>query len=532
MKRTKIFRGIATFLVAATAIVSLAGCSKKVERDDNTIAWLGAPYYPSLVEGGYAEKLIESKFGVNLIPVAMDSNAYEQTKPLQFANGDIPDVVYEMDPKNVKADVKQGFLAEVPLETIAKYAPNYFKNLTETLPQVWSYSDVDGKNYGLPNLFYTGDYPTMGLWRKDWLDNLGIEKTPETLDEMHDALYKMRYGDPDGNGKMDTYGMTGNMEYYFRTFPEIFGAYNALPFNWVEKDGEIVYGGLQPEVKDALATLAQWYQEGIIDPDFITDSTDNVRKKFSNGKIGYMYDKGHLDDTYNESDPSSVISTMKKINPNAEIEMAVLPKNENGDSGAFVWSKAGHIICFGKQLEDQPEKLAKILEIIEYMYTNQDFLYQVIMGEEGVHYEKDTENGGVKYIAPYTDAKVRNKDLPGGINATCFWAVAPVLPETYEKNITNAGKERYEIRKAQNGVTDYFLKVDAVPDSDKYYADITTQQMVVMAEIIRGEKPVSAYDEFINTTYAQFGGKELSANAKAYASDVKAIIEKCEGLIK
>ena len=138
-------------------------------------------------------------------------------------------------------------------------------------PQVWLYSYYEGKNYGVPNLFYTGKAPFIGMWRMDWLKNAGIDKVPETLDEMHDAFVAFTNGDPDKNGKKDTYGMTGDLTATHFTFTEIFGAFGVLPFNWMEVDGKVVYGGLQPETKQALALLAQWYKEGLISPDFITD---------------------------------------------------------------------------------------------------------------------------------------------------------------------------------------------------------------------------------------------------------------------
>lgn len=534
--KKKVAKVIAAVLAVCSVTTIFSGCKDSKETsgsDGMTIKWLGPPYYADSEEGGETQKLLEEKFGVKLEPVYMDSDAYNNTKPLQFANGDIPDLIYEMDPTNVQGDAKQGFLAEVPYETIAKYAPNVFKNLTENIPAIWLYSLYNEKNYGVPNLFYSGDYPTLGLWRKDWLKNVGIDKVPETIDEMHDALYKFTYNDPDGNGKNDTYGMTGNLKYSFQVFPEIFGAYGALPFDWVERDGKIVYGGLQPEVSAALETLSKWYDEGIIDPDFITDDVDGTMKnKFQNGKTGYTNNWGHLIQTYDESAKDSLVNVMKQINKKAEIATAPLPKGPGGKSGKFVWSKAGHIVCFGRQLEKEPEKLRKILEMLEYMYTDQDFAVQMKMGKENVAYKFNEEKGGIDYIEPYNDSTYRGKQLgSSGIDGTSFWDVMPVLPETQEKFMSTRDKELLEFRKTQNGMPDVFLKPDTVPGSDKYFEDIKNKQMVLMAEIITGEKPVSEYEKFADE-YKSLGGDKLRENAAKLGTSLNKITDTCKSLVK
>lgn len=71
-----------------------------------------------------------------------------------MAGGDIPDLVYELDPVNVFNDVDQDFIVEVPYGTIEKYAPSYYAYLNETAPAAWSYSRYMDANWGVPNLNY------------------------------------------------------------------------------------------------------------------------------------------------------------------------------------------------------------------------------------------------------------------------------------------------------------------------------------------------------------------------------------------
>ena len=43
---------------------------------------------------------------------------------------------------------------------------------------------------------------------------------------------------------------------------------------------------LEPGFKDFLAKMNEWYQEGLIDPDFATRDTDSYNANIASGKIG------------------------------------------------------------------------------------------------------------------------------------------------------------------------------------------------------------------------------------------------------
>ena len=277
-------------LMCTAALLTTCGCGKTAKNSDEKISirWLGIPYFISTEEGSYAEKCIEEKFNVEIDPVFINSTAYTQKLPIQMSSGDIPDLVYLLDPQDVQNYENQEFIMEVPYEKIKEKAPTVFADICEKLPELWTYSRVGDKNYGIPNFNTDGSRHNMGLWRSDWLKNVGIEKVPDTLEEFHDAYYKFTFNDPDGNGQKDTYGCSAQLQNYFYFFNEIFGSYGVTPFNWMEKNGEVVYGMTLPETKQALELLRGWYSEGIIDPDFITDSTTTIiNEKFLKGKIGY-----------------------------------------------------------------------------------------------------------------------------------------------------------------------------------------------------------------------------------------------------
>ena len=524
-------RIITAALAVAIVLGMLGGCKEKnvSEEGKMKISWLGVPYYPENEDGCYTEKLLEKKFNVEITPVYMDDEAYKTKKAISMSSGEIPDIIYELDPLNVQSDARQGFLLDVDYDKIKQSAPAVFEQINKEVPKAWLYSHYDGKNYGVPNIYYTGNRTTLGLWRADWLKNVGIDKVPETIDEMHEAFVRFRNNDPDGNGKQDTYGMSADMVANHFTMTEIFGAFGALPFNWVNDGGKIVYGGLMPEIKKALEVIAKWYSEGLIDPDFITDDTvKNIQTKFKNGSLGYInaYGQDYLNTDESKSD--SMIGVMKQINPDAEVAVAKLPVGPDGKSGVFAWGKGGHIISFGRQLKDDTKKLDKIFEMLDYMQNNEDFSIQMLIGKEGEHYKmSDSSDGGIEFIPPYDNVTYRKKYFAvGSLNSTSFFNIVPPTMDArskYEnKKSIEHDKKYIDETKARN---DAFLKPDVVPESDKYFRDLKNKQIVLMTAIIRGEKSADDYDEF-EKIWQTLGGKELTENANNLQTKMNDILGK------
>ena len=61
---------------------------------------------------------------------------------------------------------------------------------------------------------------------------------------------------------------------------------------------------------------------------------------------------------------------------------------------------------------------------------------------------------------------------------------------------------------------DAFLKPDVIPETDKYFEDLRTKQLIYFAKIIRGEETVDYYDKFIEE-WNKNGGKILEENANS-----------------
>ena len=230
--------------------------------------------------------------------VAQSGEPFEQKLSLAISSASLPDIVIAPRASFFRAMAKDGLLQDLE-QTIADYAsPTMQKILGSTNGLALDYASYDGKVLALPNVS-PGDDDYHNLWiRQDWLDNLGLS-APKTIDDLEAVLDAFVNKDPDGNGKADTIGLGGqdkNLDpglYTNFIFPSsnhfgldaVFQAYKAYPGFWVkDAGGNVTYGSLQPETKEALAKLADWYQKGLIDKEI--GVRENKVETITNGTCG------------------------------------------------------------------------------------------------------------------------------------------------------------------------------------------------------------------------------------------------------
>lgn len=508
-------------IAAVMTVGMLAGCggdksstsSENYQDNDEklTLKWLGYPRNPGAEEGTIPEKAIEEKFNVEIQPLFYEENKYQDKKVMLMAGGEIPDLIYELDPLHVFNDVDQDFVVEVPYDTIKQYAPQYFDYVTDYAPAAWIYSRYQDKNWGVPNVNHSHMLSKTAAYRKDWLDKFNLD-VPKTLDDMHTALYQFANGDPDGNGKKDTYGISVGSTHYQSYFSEIFGAYGCLPFDWQEVDGKIVYGGLTDGCKEALKTLATWYSEGIIHPDFVLGQAD--ADKWNSGTLGYMTTQ------YNDpNDKNAIQNTVKENNPKAQVAIGFLPTGPDGKSGTRAWGRACHVVSFGNT-EGHGAKVPRMLKIFEGMFTDFDFYTTLKIGNEGESWEKapeDTTKANNFVMLPGYGAETADETRIAGLSndfagpgmftpvATTYENYASTRSDAWNAWAKEWTDEKYSL-------TDYFFKVDVVPSSADYIIDLRTKQMSIMSEIIQGVKSIDAYSEF-EKIWESGGGQVLTKEA-------------------
>ena len=127
--------------------------------------------------------------------------------------------------------------------------------------------------------------PNALFIRQDWLDNLGLPM-PVTLDDWHRTLVAFRDDDPNGNGINDEIPFSG---IGIRGAITVFGGAFGLPVGvgnwWYDDNGQVFSIFTSPYFRNFLATMADWYSQGLIDMEINRDEA-NFQSLVSTNVVG------------------------------------------------------------------------------------------------------------------------------------------------------------------------------------------------------------------------------------------------------
>ncbi|WP_438445435.1 extracellular solute-binding protein [Gorillibacterium sp. sgz5001074] len=442
------------------------------------------------------QKWLEKKFNVKIKPVKVSDAS--------IASGEIPDIFMLGDPSNVSAYQNQGVLMSLDPNMLKEKLPEYSKDM-EKNAALFQTVTFDSKLWAIPMFIDLKPYDLAMLWRKDWLDKVGITKVPETLEEFEKAVYAFAQKDPDGNGKKDSYGLTGTATSTWSSgFYSIFGAFGVEPTMWHEKNGQIVNGSIMPETKEAVAKLRQWYADGVVDPEFITDTQDSYRKKFYNNRVGVIEEQiGRA-----AVEEGATIKEVKSLNPNAQVALAKNPKGPGGD-GSWDWGVKSNYIVFGSKVKDQPQKLAKLLEIVRAESSDEETINMTSLGVKGTHWDftqSGATSGATKFLTGFE--KVEQRDQVG----VRLFNLGNITTRAYREKYSNPKlNDAIKALSSSPRQTDALLFA-ALPSDGKYKKDLTSLMQKYFAQMISGEIPLTDWDKYVSEWKAK-GGDQLTKEA-------------------
>ncbi|MDF2651146.1 MAG: hypothetical protein K0Q73_6951, partial [Paenibacillus sp.] len=213
---------------------------------------------------------------------------------------ELPDVLFISDkeiPELLGDLVESGKVMDLE-EAFNKYAPPRIKEAYQKNSEVWKTVAYKGKVWGIPQIS-DDKVGSPILWiRQDWLDRLGM-RAPESVEELEKVLHAFTYNDPDGNGMQDTVGFAlagqNSLNGWMGDASLLFGLYGDQPYQWNSKeDGTLAYGTAEPSVKQALAHLNRWYNQGYLNQDFGTHDEQEAVQLFIDGKAGIISGPGWM----------------------------------------------------------------------------------------------------------------------------------------------------------------------------------------------------------------------------------------------
>ncbi|MDF2924747.1 MAG: transporter substrate-binding protein [Paenibacillaceae bacterium] len=387
MKGSKKATGSMAALIMSVALLSACGQENGTAPGDNgsgggQTASAGPVKIEALVQAGSVKmppaeqdvirQGLESKLGIelkqNVFMGTLDD--YNNQLNVRLATSDMPDLFFVSSRTMLKDYAEKGILLDLTpyMDQLKDYAQYAGADSVDA-------GKVNGKQFGIvkpqaPN--------QISYWiRKDWLDKLGM-KVPTTLDEFYETAKAFLEKDPDGNGKNDTYALTGTG---IGTFSPLFGAYGTLnPGTIMIKDGKVISTYQDPAMKEALAYIKKLTDAKLVDPEFMSNKVPDVQQKLFQGQYGIAFI--HWPAIVKED----VRVQWQKINPQAQWIQLSPPQGPGGSYNSEMSAiSAGGIFALPKSLEKQPEKIKKALELVNYTATKEGSRL-VWYGVEGKHY--------------------------------------------------------------------------------------------------------------------------------------------------
>lgn len=438
----KVLALVLVLALALSATSAFAVKSPYVEKDYSQLPkyhYLWTQYFVTpTAEDAYTIKLIEDTFNVDIeVPNIEDGNFLEVLNTYIIADN-TPDVIRLKDPSQFNTYVDQEAIGSFDMELVKEYFPIYYNGMMDYQDGLFlSYGSVDGVQYGLPTLSTGNLFHLPVVYNETWMKKVGVEKTPETLDELHDLLYKFTYEDPDGDGVQNTYGISSD------GMRNVFGAFGVNPgaadgrtdhsaFQYLDDDHdgteEFVYAATSQRYKEALKVLKAWYDEGLIDPEFITGENSGgywaISHSFVNHRIGstvranyyHWVSKGdyqYIDENgeWADVDSGAVATEFYNANPDEHIIFGDPVVGPYGDSGVKSWNLLAQIYCFSPELTADTDRFIRALEIMNFCARNStgdpEIIEQYVKdfyGEEGGWwYWKNKETGSWGTTQAYSE---------------------------------------------------------------------------------------------------------------------------------
>lgn len=443
------------------------------------------PGWPESLEQDIIRQYVQEKSGIEYEIEAYTGQDYDTKLNLLLASGEYPDIWYGSS-ENVSQWKKTGTITQLDdlYRDYGKDLKNVFHD--KSLEAV----KLDGELWSLPQGWNQAD-PTAGplteglVIRKDWLDNVGLEQ-PETLEDYYNVLVAFTDQDPDGNGKKDTYGLTG-IEINFN---HIYNAFGVNPGHWYEREGKLVIGEMTDEFKEAVLTLSKWYKEGLIDPEFpVYTKPKQAEEKIINSIAGSF--TSHV---WNTQDSQQVETALREFTPDAQLVMnhALIGKDGIRGYRAPRYNTGNNLV-----ISSQAEQPELIMSFLNWYAQDENYLVPNI-GIENEHWKfKNDEHTQIERLGDWKKAKVKFTIGIGNPNKVI--------------RISDRRHSPADLLEGMAIVTKYTLDNQfegTVPAMSKY-TDLRKMLDQTIIRIILGEMDGDDFDEMRDRWYKS-GGQEIT----------------------
>lgn len=313
-------------LVLASAMTALAGCGSSEEVSTNGEAGeAAAEASDNFNETGYpivndqitlkvmmairdsdsltnpdempAVQRLEELTNINIEWDMIKGSDWKTKTNLMFSSGEYPDIIICPNGEGYIDDeeygVTQGLV--IPLdEYIEKYMPIYKERIAaEASDPTVSLVASDGQKYSVGYLVGQNINTSAHTFiNQEWLNAVGME-APTTVEELTEVLRAFKTQDPNGNGEADEVPLQMGLDtgyYGFRYILPMFGIpADSDKWIYIDDNKKVQFAADKAEFRAAVEWLHQMYEEGLTDPEILSQDYNTVETKLKEGNVGLFH---------------------------------------------------------------------------------------------------------------------------------------------------------------------------------------------------------------------------------------------------
>ncbi len=330
----------------------------------------GLPQEETVVSQAWQEHIGNIRIEYEMIPYS----DFLTKVDIYLASGDIPDVMPVYDPqKVVNTYAASGTLLD--FNQYSDYMPN-LQEYRKTYPNMDYLNTSDGGRYaiiGVQPIDYAGESWFANM---DELEKAGIDKVPESVDEMLEMMRAVKEQNPDSTPFLSYW----NLPYAMTAFANLINAQtSAVYYDTADNTYKFAYNEAGSKRKELIQLMADMYADGLVNREIATLSDEQAKSMLAQGQWAFSF-------LYNGSLETEIF----KVEPGEElpIDVQAMTPPASSDGKRYLPIAYQHdsvpgwgIVC-SSQVE-HPEILAAYMDQVVSPFGRDIFNY----GVEGVTYD-------------------------------------------------------------------------------------------------------------------------------------------------